>query len=122
MVKHTNIFPRAENGASGIVPSAAEMWAMAQQILNRSANGTENSRTGNSNATHLERPQSSSSEVELTSNKAGLKQGITKTMAWETSTAAHQDNWSNTSEHERMSQDEFRSANMASVKSQASHQ
>lgn len=98
------------------------MWAMAQQILNRSANGTENSRTGNSNATHLERPQSSSSEVELTSNKAGLEQGITKTMAWETSTAAHQDNWSNTSEHERMSQDEFRSANMASVKSQASHQ
>jgi hypothetical protein len=78
---------RAENGASGIVPSAAEIWAMAQQIINRPTIGTDNSRTGNSNSTRVQRPQSSSSEVELTSNKAGLGKGITKTIAWETSTA-----------------------------------
>lgn len=119
-MQHTDFSLRAENGASGIVPSAAEMWAMAQQILNRSANGTDNSRTGNSNATRLERPQSSSSEVELTSSKAGLEQGITKTMAWETSTAAHQDSWSNASDQERVSQDEFRSANTASVEGKVS--
>jgi hypothetical protein len=121
-MQNANILPRAENGASGIVPSAAEMWAMAQQILNRSVNGTENSRTGNSNAHHLERSQSSSLEVELMSNKAGLERGITKTIARETSTAAYQDSWSNTSEHEWTSQDEFRSANMTSVESKVSHQ
>ena len=93
---------------------------MAQQMLNRSANGTDNSRTRNSNATRLERPQSSSSEVELTSSKAGLEQGITKTMAWETSTVAHQDTWSNVSDQERISQDEFRSANTASVEGKVS--
>lgn len=61
---------------------------MAQQMLNRSVNSTDDSRSGNSNSTRVERLQSSSSEDELTSNKAGLGQGITRTIAWETSTAA----------------------------------
>lgn len=94
---------------------------MAQQILNRPANGTDNSRNGNCNSTHLDRPHSSSSEIELTSNKAGLGQGITKTVAWETITAAHQDTWSDLSERERFSQEDSRFTNVVSVQIKASH-
>jgi len=94
---------------------------MAQQILNRPVDGTNNSRTGNSNVIRSERPQSSSSEIELTSDKARPGQGITKTLAWETSTAVHQDDWSNGSGQERYSQEVFRSGNVVSVESKPSH-
>jgi hypothetical protein len=94
---------------------------MAQQMMNRSPNVTGNSRTGNSNHTHLERLQSASSELELTSNKAKLGQGITKTMAWETSNDAQQDAWSNVSGSESCRTGDFRPASVAQVRSNISH-
>lgn len=95
---------------------------MAQQIVHhRSASNTGKSRTANSNLSPPERPASSSSEIELTKNKAGLGHGITKTMAWETVTDAPQDTWSNASEQEGRSNAEFQPANIAPVRSQISH-
>lgn len=90
------------------------MWAIAQQMLSRSPNAT-----GNSNHTHPERPQSSSSEVELTSTKAGHGQGITKTMAWEMIMDAQQDGWSNVSEQESWSQRNLGQVKVASVRGKA---
>lgn len=100
------------------------MWAMGQQIMGRSQSGTGNSRSGHTrtgHSSHIQsaRPQSSSSEVELTSNKAGLGQGITKTIAWETSTYAQQDGWSSVSEQENHSQTGFQSANRVQARGSA---
>jgi hypothetical protein len=94
---------------------------MAQQMMNRSPNVTGNSRTGNSNHTHLERPQSASSELELISNKAKLGQGITKTIAWETSTDVQHDAWSNVSESESCRTGDFRPGSVAQVRSNIPH-
>jgi len=118
--------PSAENGASGIVPSAAEMWAMLQQMVNRSSRmGTTASRSGNnrtaiSSNNKSERRQSSSSEVELTRNKAGLG-GITKTVGWETSNNGQQELWSNVSEQEICPSSEFQSTNVVLARSSGGH-
>lgn len=94
---------------------------MAQQMVTRSLERTGQSRTGYSSYTQPERPHSSSSKSELTGNKAGLDQGITKTTAWETSTEVQQDAWSNVSEQETHSQAELQPANVVSAKSKAWH-
>ena len=81
---------------------------MAQQIVHyRSASNTGKSRTADSNPNIPACPASSSSEIELTKNQAGFGQGITKTMAWETSTGAPQDTWSHVSEQEGQSHAEM---------------
>lgn len=103
MLLYADHLRSAENGASGIVPSAAEMWAMAQQMVNRSPGDTGFSNTGASTHNRPERPQSSSSEVELTNNKADVGQGIVKTIKWETSTDLQPDTSSNNSNIERHS-------------------
>lgn len=95
---------------------------MGQQIIhNRSASGTGKSRTASSNPNLPERPPSSSSEIELTKNQGGLGQGITKTMAWETSTDVPQDTWSNASEQEGRSNVDFQPGTVALARTQVSH-
>lgn len=114
----------AENGASGIVPSAAEMWAMLQQMVNRSSSTvlsrSGNTRTAISSHNKSDRPPSSSSEVELTLNKAGLG-GITKTVEWETNNNGQQELWSNVGDRDNRPSSDFRSTNMASARSSSGH-
>jgi hypothetical protein len=96
---------------------------MTQQLVNRTPSGTANSRSayGSQSHTQLERPQSSSSKVELTQNKAGLDQSITKTTAWKTSTDT-QDAWSNNSGLEdHFPGTDFQATNVASAQSEGLH-
>jgi hypothetical protein len=99
---------------------------MLQQMVNRSSSmGTVISRSGHtrtaiSSHNKSDRPPSSSSEVELTRNKAGLG-GITKTIGWETSNEGQQDTWSRVSEQENRSHLDFQSANVASARGSGAH-
>jgi hypothetical protein len=92
---------------------------MLQQMVNRSSSmGTALSRSGHtrtaiSSHDKLERPPSSSSEVELTRNKGGFG-GITKTIGWET----QQETWSNAGEQDNRSN--LESTNIASARSSSS--
>jgi hypothetical protein len=86
--------------------------------MNRTPSGTAGSRSayGSQSHTGLERLQSSS-KVELT--KAGLEQGITKTMEWRTDT---QDAWSNNSGEEvHFPGTDFQATNVASAQSEGLH-
>jgi hypothetical protein len=93
---------------------------MTQQLVNRTPSGTANSRSAYGSQSHaqLERPQSSSSKVEPTQNKADLGQGITKTTAWKTSTDT-QDAWSKNSGGEgQFPGTDFQATNVASAQSE----
>jgi hypothetical protein len=78
----------AENGTLGIVPSAAEMWGLAQQIRHKTTTG--GSRSGGlsgKGGTHKS-PPSNSSDAELTGagREGRFRKGtILKTTVFETS-------------------------------------
>lgn len=73
----------AENGASGIVPSTAEMWALAQQIMRRT-DTTITKSSGNNSRPTRETRSSHGSEQELQRVCTEQEKGITKTVEWET--------------------------------------
>lgn len=97
---------------------------MLQQMVNRSSSTvlsrSGNTRTAISSHNKSDRPPSSSSEVELTLNKAGLG-GITKTVEWETNNNGQQELWSNVGDRDNRPSSDFRSTNMASARSSSGH-
>lgn len=84
----------AENGASGIVPSAAEMWNLAQQVRSARTNATSSdgygtrSQTFDRSRVHGAPVSRASSDVELTGGddkgEFAASGKIVKTTAWET--------------------------------------
>ncbi|KAH9824598.1 G-protein-coupled receptor [Teratosphaeria destructans] len=97
----------AENGASGICPSAAEMWSLAQRLRRGHGTGTSQDRSvyvGSGHKGTGASPPSNSSDVELTGeiNDEPIGMGIVRTTAWETAVVAFakEDGWSRLSDQD----------------------